>query len=118
VGGVVLVSTYGYAFAFSRIYVTPITRIEASRWIYENIPGPINLHLTTSEGEYHQILPFPYQGTITSQAPFVATFRARQDSLLEEDTCHTGLYQGDNQPRTLVLSILERNADEPSPRRA
>ncbi|MCZ7551580.1 MAG: glycosyltransferase family 39 protein [Anaerolineales bacterium] len=38
-GALVLLLTLAYAFAFSALYDRPITRIEASRWIYANVPG-------------------------------------------------------------------------------
>lgn len=47
---IVLLGTYGYAFAFTRIYTRPITRIAASRWMLENIPGPLNLLVESSKG--------------------------------------------------------------------
>jgi YYY domain-containing protein len=41
--GFVLLGTYGYAFAFTRIYNRPITRIAASEWMLQNISAPFNL---------------------------------------------------------------------------
>jgi YYY domain-containing protein len=46
----VLVATYAYAFAFTRIYNLPMTRIAASEWILENIPGPFNVIVQTPAG--------------------------------------------------------------------
>ncbi len=73
-GGAVLLATLAYAFAFSQIYVRPITRIAASRWIYQNIPGPINLPIQTATGPYNQIIPFPYDLRISSQMPYTTIF--------------------------------------------
>lgn len=39
VAGIVMVGTLLYATAFSRIYAQPNTRINASRWMYQNIPA-------------------------------------------------------------------------------
>lgn len=59
VGVGVLLLTAGYAFAFTRIYTRPVTRVEASRWIYQNVPGPINLRIETDGGAVRQ--PVAYQ---------------------------------------------------------
>jgi len=59
----VLSGTLIYAFAFSRIYTRPVTRIEASEWIYENIEGPINLILETEDGDFMQ------QGSTETRSP-------------------------------------------------
>lgn len=46
----VVVLTYAYAFAFTRIYVRPHTRIAASRWIMEHVPGPLNVWVNSPQG--------------------------------------------------------------------
>lgn len=45
---IVIFGTYAYAFAFTRIYTRTHTRVEASRWILANIPGPINILVETN----------------------------------------------------------------------
>ncbi len=84
IGGLVLVLTVTYAFAFSSIYTRPITRLEGSRWIYQNVPGPINLHIQTSEGVVNQPLPFAYNSIIMPQAPYTITFTPQADGKLAE----------------------------------
>ncbi len=59
-----MVMSMVWAFAFSRIYTRPHSRIAASTWIYENIPGPINLLLTTDSGETIQQLPYRSGNTL------------------------------------------------------
>lgn len=49
---IVLAGTYGYAIAFTQIYLRPITRITASRWILENIAGPLNLTVESPQGNH------------------------------------------------------------------
>ncbi len=44
-GAGVLVLTIGWAYAFLNIYIHPEPRIAASKWIFQNIPGPINLEI-------------------------------------------------------------------------
>ena len=55
-GTSVLASTLIWAFAFSRIYTRPHTRVEATRWIFQNIPGAGNLTLYSEEGVINQPL--------------------------------------------------------------
>jgi YYY domain-containing protein len=48
--GIVLIGTFGYALAFTRIYNRPMTRIAASDWILANIPGPLNVIVDSPAG--------------------------------------------------------------------
>jgi YYY domain-containing protein len=80
----VLGATFAWAYAFSQIYIRPFTRVEASRWIFENIPGPINLPLQTGDGVYNQMLPFPYNALIRPDSPYQAGFLAHESGILEE----------------------------------
>lgn len=49
---IVVISTAVWAFSFVNIYKEPHTQVDASRWIYRNIPGSINLVVDDS-GEKH-----------------------------------------------------------------
>ncbi len=53
----VVVGTFAYAFAFTRIYSRPHTRVEASRWILANIPGPLNVIVSSDGGT--KMVPIP-----------------------------------------------------------
>ena len=83
-GALVLVATFAYAVAFTRIYTTPFTRVEASYWIYQNIPGPLNLRIQTSNGVYNQPLPYAYDYTLRPGTPFTEAFKAQEGGLLSE----------------------------------
>ncbi len=55
---IVTLGTFAWALAFTGIYTRPHTRVAATRWIYANIPGPINLRIATEQGIYQQPLAF------------------------------------------------------------
>jgi len=83
IGLVVLAGTAGWGYAFTRIYTRPVTRVEASRWIYQNIPGPITLSLETAEGEYKQPIPYPSGIVITPENPLEYDFTGIKDGNLK-----------------------------------
>jgi YYY domain-containing protein len=85
IGGLVLVLTLGWAYAFTRIYTRPVSRVAATAWIYQNVPGPVNLHITTSDGTvYNQPLPFPSNGSLLADSPSIFPFTANATGTLSE----------------------------------
>lgn len=80
----ILAGTGAYAFAFSNIYVKPITRIEASRWIYQNIPGPVNLVIQTEKGPFNQPIPFYYNYSVQPEIPYLTSFVPLKSGILRE----------------------------------
>ena len=84
IGLFVLIVTAGYAYAFTGIYTSPLTRAEASRWIFQNIPGPINLQIQTSEGVYNQPVPYPYGLSFDPNSQYNTTFQPKVDGTLRE----------------------------------
>ncbi|HEX6306003.1 MAG TPA: glycosyltransferase family 39 protein, partial [Anaerolineales bacterium] len=87
-GAGVLVATGIYALGFSSIYTRPITRIEASRWVYQNIAGPINFQIRTPGGPYNQPLSFPRDYSITAGHPYTASFTAKASGVLDQVYLH------------------------------
>ncbi|HLB49408.1 MAG TPA: DUF2298 domain-containing protein [Anaerolineales bacterium] len=57
-GTVVLLGTLAWAWGFTSIYRTDNTRIQASRWIYENVPAPLNVGMDTGSGPHTEPIPF------------------------------------------------------------
>ena len=119
VGVVVLVTTAAWAYAFHTIYLRAEPRIAASRWIYQNVPGPINVHIQTSDGEnYDQPIPFPEGSEIQAGLPYDAHFNAQRDGLLTEvmlghvvDPSATPESEG--HPQTLGLLVLDALNPDP-----
>ncbi len=112
VGGIVLATTLAWALAFSLIYSRPITRVAASEWIYQNIPGPINLHINNQDGMYNQPIAIPYGSTIQPGFPYQMTFTANASGTLNEVyLAHVSDAQG-FQPITLNASLVDPTISE------
>ena len=83
IGLLVFGLTAAYAYGFSRIYIRPETRMAASNWIYQNIPGPININIETVDGTLvHQLIPFSTGSIIQSDMPYKAVFVSQSDGTL------------------------------------
>lgn len=107
----VLALTAAWAVAFHSIYLRPETRIAASRWIYQNVPGPVNLQIRQADGQgYQQPLPFPNGFLIGAGQPYEMVFVAHQDGLLEGVTFGHVLDTAAVGNVTLRLTILDRAA--------
>lgn len=74
--------TAAWGFAFSRIYTRPHTRVAASEWIYENIPGPINLRVETDTGEFTQPASYRLNQTLEPGQVYSIPFSADFDGVL------------------------------------
>ena len=83
IGLTVISLTAAWAFAFQSIYLRDEPRIAASRWIFQNVPGPINVQYQTTDGAYNQPLPFVTNGFIEAGFPYDTTFITQKDGLIE-----------------------------------
>ena len=74
-----------WAYAFTRIYTRPVTRVAASYWVYQNIPAPLNLRIQIGDNAvYQEPLAFPSGSLIGPQSPYVLPFMANATGTLHE----------------------------------
>jgi YYY domain-containing protein len=105
-GFVVLALTFAWAYAFTRIYTRPVTRVAATDWIYQNVPGPINLRIATADGSiYQQPLAFPTGGTISPDAPYVEPFVANASGTVKTVYLPHVAQSAGSTPLTLGFSL-------------
>ena len=83
IGVTVLALTAIWAFAFHSIYLRDEPRIAASRWVFQNVPGPINVQIQAEDSIYNQPLPFPMDGFIQAGQPYITSFIAQSDGTLD-----------------------------------
>ncbi len=83
-GSSILVSTFLWAFAFSRIYTKPHTRVEATRWLFQNVPGPINLSIQLGDNFYNQPIAFASGATVDPGFSQEVRFTAKEAGILSE----------------------------------
>ncbi len=114
IGVTVVALTAAWAFAFHSIYLRPEPRIAASRWIFQNVPGPINLRIETgSDGTtpYNQPLPFPSGANLQPSMPYQTAFTAARDGVLKEILLpHVAAYP-EQVPAQMHLSVLQNPND-------
>jgi YYY domain-containing protein len=81
--GVVLIGTLLWAWKFSEIYRTENTRLQASRWMYQNFPAAFRLTMRLDSGETFQQGANFYNQPIEAE-PVRLSFRAARSGTVEE----------------------------------
>ncbi|MCC7119470.1 MAG: glycosyltransferase family 39 protein [Anaerolineales bacterium] len=110
-GSLSLILTAIWAFAFQSIYLRPEPRMAASRWIYQNVPAPINLGLKTEAGLINDPIPFPQDFVIQNGTPYATTINPTQSGMLTSVTFAHAKDSG-NAPATVVASIYSAAAPD------
>ena len=112
--GLVVIGTLAWAWGFTSIYRTDNTRIQASHWIYQNIPGPFNLHLRlASGGEYREPIPFDSSQQIGTD-PYLIGFYPRESGTVESITLGYALdLSGASDAALHVAIYTEPRGEEP-----
>ena len=104
--GLVLVTTSIYAFGFSSIYQRPVTRVEASRWIYDNLPGPFSLIVDTPDGAVTQPVGMPVGFQYHDSQEHTQIFTAQASGMITEvHIGHLGEVNPDDERETFLVSI-------------
>ncbi len=111
VGILVLIATAVWAFAFQSIYMRSEPRIAASRWLFQNALGPVNLRIeTTDEGIYNQPLSMSGGVTIPPGLPYTLTFAPRHSGQISEVIF--GHAREVTSPSTVVVSLYSMLAPD------
>lgn len=83
VGLSVITATAIWAVGFSNIYTRDEPRIAASKWIYENIPGPLTLEITLPDGKItHQPIPLSTGVPLQPGSSYDLSFVAQSDGVI------------------------------------
>lgn len=83
-GALALLGTALWAWMFTRIYTREHTRVQATRWIYANLPGAVTPQWQAADGSRRQWpLPFPNQGSLTPEMPYTFSFRMPESGRLD-----------------------------------
>ncbi|MEA4908932.1 MAG: DUF2298 domain-containing protein [Anaerolineaceae bacterium] len=117
IGAVVLLGSVAWAYAFTRIYTRPVTRVAASTWIYQNIPVAINLPIESGDGSIPQLIAFQPNYTLASGNPWTVSFVPKVSGPVSSfEIAHilnTGV-TAEGGPATLTLLVtLQEEQDGP-----
>lgn len=109
-GAVVLALTAIWAFAFQSIYLRPETRMQASRWLFENAPAAVNLVVETPGGINRQPLPVSPGFAIAAGSPYSLPFLPETSGNLSEVTF---AYARDDATMPVPINVTLTAASQP-----
>lgn len=111
--GLVLIGTFLWAFAFTRIYTRLVTRIEASYWIYQNVPGPINLQIQNGDSVTNQPISYPLGMAVAYDKPVSLKFIAGSSvnaTGMEFSYIRDQLLINPGNSKTLIVKLIDENS--------
>jgi hypothetical protein len=106
----VVVGTLAWAWGFTRIYTRPVTRITASRWIYNNVPTAATLHYSASSEEHVLQFSLPNAVTYDIGQPATIPFRVPVTATVESITMN---YLADPKMDPALETFRVTVADDP-----
>ncbi len=78
-----LLTTAAWAWAFTRIYTRPHTRIAASRWFLQHMPPAVALEIETPDGQrLWEPVPYPPDFALTPEAAWRTAWEPRHSGVL------------------------------------
>ncbi len=102
----VLLGTLAWTFAYTRIYTREHSRVQATRWIFQNVPGPINLKIQQDDGTlYTQPLSVSYGYVFAPGLPYATQFMAFASGEMQEIVIGYAADFTQNGPQTLKAEL-------------
>jgi YYY domain-containing protein len=108
---VVLGGTAVYAVAFGQIYARPHTRVQASRWILANVPGPVNVLVETSLGLRQYPLSFMPGLILGAGQSWQGSFRAEEVGTVVAITAVSAEFQGEVDRAAVAFRLVHDGAE-------
>ena len=109
-----MVASIAYSFAFIKIYTNPHTRVAASRWIFQNVPGPITVRIQQADGStVNHPISFPYNGSVQPGNPVDFGFVPQVDGTINQIDLGYVLAPSSVTGTTLLMGILADPAAPP-----
>lgn len=106
-----VVASGAWAFAFTRIYTRPVTRVAASEWIYQHISGAMQIQIETGDGTTIQPIAYRNGVMISNSSPLEYGFTLDEDARVTGIRLeHVGNQQSDTPTLSLIASIIEKES--------
>lgn len=109
---IVVAGTGAWAFAFSRIYTRPVTRVAASEWIYQNIPAAIDLSISSATETVNEPVAYRNGAEISLAEPYTYVFTPISNETLTQIRVEHVL-QENSQGNIISLIAVISEVDDP-----